>query len=93
MMGVPIVRRIVIALALLLFTGCAHVPKDAGFEDVKGMVGERTAYDLHWVRGTPEDEAAVRAVEGLLKEELTVDSAVQIALLNKLAVTEAARPE
>jgi cobalt-zinc-cadmium efflux system outer membrane protein len=71
---------------MFLITGCAQVPKDAGFDDVKGIVDERTEYKVHWIRGKPEDEAAMRAVEGLLSEELTVDAAVQIALLNNPSI-------
>jgi cobalt-zinc-cadmium efflux system outer membrane protein len=67
--------------ALVVLSGCA-VPEDAGFEDVRRLVGERTPHRIHWRRGSAEDEEARRAVEDLLKGELGVEAAVQVALLN-----------
>jgi cobalt-zinc-cadmium efflux system outer membrane protein len=62
--------------------GCAQVPKEAGFNEVKDMVGQRVDYRLHWNQETEADREVEKAIDELLKNELTADAAVQIALLN-----------
>ena len=62
--------------------GCAQVPREAGFDDVQGLVGQRIDYRLHWNQGTEADAEVEKAVEQMLKKELTLDAAIQISLLN-----------
>jgi cobalt-zinc-cadmium efflux system outer membrane protein len=69
-------------LAGLVVTGCATVPKDAGFSDVERMMAERGAPRVHWLRGGEEDRRVEERLRELLKGPLTVDSAVEVALLN-----------
>jgi cobalt-zinc-cadmium efflux system outer membrane protein len=76
-------RNIGLLFGLVLFAaGCAQVPREAGFNDVKGLVGERVDYNLHWNQETEADREVEKAIEELIKNELTSDAAVQIALLN-----------
>ena len=65
-----------------VFSGCASVPKDAGFSDVQNIIEQRIGRRVHWNQGTSEDAAVVDAVRSMLQQELTIDEAVQIALLN-----------
>jgi cobalt-zinc-cadmium efflux system outer membrane protein len=85
-------------MLLLVFIGCAQVPKKTGFSDVQKLVNQRVDYRLHWNQGSVADEQIAQAIENLLKVELSVDAAVQIALLNnqnlqatyeKLGITQA----
>jgi cobalt-zinc-cadmium efflux system outer membrane protein len=69
-------------LLALVITGCAQVPKEAGFGDVEEFVGRRVDYRLHWNQGTEADREVEKAIEALLEVELTPEAAVQIALLN-----------
>jgi cobalt-zinc-cadmium efflux system outer membrane protein len=69
-------------LLVLVITGCAQVPKEAGFSDVESLVGERVDYRLRWNQGTGADREVEKAIEDLLKTKLTPETAVQIALLN-----------
>ena len=71
-----------IIFVALLIAGCAQVPKDAGFNDVKDLVGQRVDYNIHWNQQTEADREVEKAVEELLKEELTPEASVQIVLLN-----------
>jgi len=71
----------IIFLALLI-AGCAQVPKEAGFNDVKDLVGQRNDYNLHWNQQTEADQEVEKAIAELLREELTPEASVQIALLN-----------
>ena len=76
-------RLLGLLFGLVLFTaGCAQVPKEAGFNEVKGLVGQRADYQLHWNRETEADREVEKAIEELLKNELTAEATVQIALLN-----------
>lgn len=73
------------ALLFVLFSGllgCASVPREAGFPDVRQNVTDRIGYQVHWYRGAPEEAEAAEAVRGLLGDSLTADEVVQIALLN-----------
>jgi cobalt-zinc-cadmium efflux system outer membrane protein len=69
-------------LLVLLIAGCAQVPKEAGFNDVKDLVEQRVDYNLHWNQQTEADLEVEKAIEELLKGELTPEASVQIALLN-----------
>lgn len=68
--------------ARVVITSCAQVPKEAGFGDVQKLVNQKFDYRLYWNQGSTVDEQVARAIEDLLKAELSVDGAVQIALLN-----------
>ncbi len=77
-------RRTRTTIAAMLLTmgalaGCAHVPKDHGIDEVRGLVQERAAQDLRWAYAEDEDAAATLAA--LVEEPLTAESATQIALL------------
>ena len=80
----PNVRLFTIGLSLSLFViaGCVQVPKEAGFGDVQKLVHQRVDYRLHWNQGSMADEQVVRAIDDLLKNKLSAEGAVQIALLN-----------
>ena len=70
------------ALALLAAAGCASVPQEAGFPQVQKDVSARTGQQIQWQR-SPEDQAKARAaVRELLRGELTLDTAIRIALLD-----------
>lgn len=75
-------RIIFMLIVMLLASGCATVPPDAGFDDVAQRVESRLGQRVRWNRGTEQDAEAKAAIDGLLAKELAVDSAVQIALLN-----------
>ncbi len=87
-----------IMLLAILVVGCAQVPKEAGFGDVQQIVGQRVDYRLHWNQGSDADAEVSAAIEKLLASELSLDGAIQIALLNnpslqatyeKLGITQA----
>ncbi|GMQ82992.1 MAG: TolC family protein [Rhodothermia bacterium] len=62
--------------------GCASVPREAGFPDVRQNVTDRIGYQVQWYRGAPEEAEVAEAIRSQLRDALTVDEAVQIALLN-----------
>jgi outer membrane protein, heavy metal efflux system len=55
---------------------------DAGFQDVRTTVEERNQVQIFWNNGTELDNKATKQLSLLLNRKLTVDEAVQIALLN-----------
>ena len=59
-----------------------RVSPNAGFPDVEKLTLERTGKHVHWNQGTPEDDAAAKAVAAKLAGDLSVNDAVEIALLN-----------
>ncbi len=74
---------------LILFTtigalavAALGAPKDPPFRAVESAVKERTGLAVRWQQNAEAREESLRAVRGLLKKPLTVNSAVQVALLN-----------
>lgn len=71
-----------VLLAAMAVAGCAQVPKEAGFNEVKGLVGQRVDHKLYWNQNAQADHEVQKAIEELIKNELTPETAVQIALFN-----------
>jgi len=65
----------------LALSGCV-VPKRAGFDDVSKSLSTRIGYRVHWNQGTDEDRQIADETRRMLSQELTVDTAMQIALFN-----------
>lgn len=75
--------RYALLIGVMLLAGCASTQsKESAFSDVAATVAERTNMQIHWDQGTDADRQVVEAVHAMLQKELTVDDAVQIALLN-----------
>jgi len=81
-------RALVVGAVLLLGTlggmllGCVSVDPATGFPDVERVVQERTGKRVRWLQGKPEDAEVDQAVRDLLKDPLSVEAAVEIALLS-----------
>jgi len=71
-----------VSFLALALAGCAQVPKDAGFNEVEDLVGQRAGYHLYWHQQIEADQEVEKAIDGLLQNELTPEAAVQIAMLN-----------
>ncbi|MGH7797089.1 MAG: TolC family protein [Candidatus Binatia bacterium] len=68
--------------SIFFLNGCASVALNAGFDEVQGTVEERAKVKIYWNNGTDLDKEASEKVRSLLKDKLTADEAVQVALLN-----------
>jgi cobalt-zinc-cadmium efflux system outer membrane protein len=71
-----------VVLMLVGLTGCASVDLRAGFPEVRAAVEERAATQVEWNQGTDLDQLAEDRLRAMLQRKLTVDDAVQIAMLN-----------
>src|SRR6266478_5402381 len=85
-------------LSASLLTGCATFSPDGGMTVVADVAGETIRKDVISIRTADDAERAQEFVRRLLRQTLTVDSAVQVALLsnrglqasyNELALAEA----
>jgi hypothetical protein len=75
-------RQAALAMASLALAGCASFSSDGGFTEVERLTQERVGRTPTYQRtGEQADSARARVAE-LLKQPLTADSAVEIALLN-----------
>lgn len=72
--------KTIVLVALLLLGGCASAPDDAGFSSVQTTVAERGGMQLHW--RTEAEDSSSATVDSLLRQSLSADDAVQVALLN-----------
>jgi outer membrane protein TolC len=84
--------------AALLLSGCASFSPDGGFGSVEKTAQARLGKDVVWARTQADQERIEQRVDALLKKPLSVDDAVQVALLNnrglqasfaELGITEA----
>ena len=66
----------------LAFTGCTSTNPKAAFDDVGRHVAARTGQEVRWMRDAAARDEIEQAVKTLLQTNLTVQSAVSIALLN-----------
>jgi outer membrane protein TolC len=80
--------------------GCASFSADGGFATVQQAAKERLGKDVQWPRSDADRDSADQRVTELLAAPLTVDAAVQVALLNnrglqagfqELGITDAER--
>jgi outer membrane protein TolC len=69
-------------LSTLALTGCASFSPDGGMNVVATVASETINKDVVSIRTVEDAEWAKGAVQGLLRRALTVDTAVQVALLN-----------
>jgi len=74
-------RTTAVAAAALALTGCASFAPDGGAGKVSELTKERTGQAVSFQRSERDVDSAKGRVDELLKQPLTPDSAVEIALL------------
>ena len=62
--------------------GCASFSDDGGFSSVAKLTKEKTGAEVKWARGEGDRDSIATRVNELLAQPLSVETAVQIALLN-----------
>jgi cobalt-zinc-cadmium efflux system outer membrane protein len=77
---------VLLLIPVTLVSGCAAVRPDAGFEEVQKMAIKSGDYRLFWSKDSTGDPAVDTMVDQLISTPLTIDAAVQIALLNNPAL-------
>jgi len=80
--GQPRLRLCALLVSAAVLGGCASFSADGGFSMVEQTAKERLGKDLRWARTEADQDTIDRRVSELLARPLSVDDAVQIALLN-----------
>jgi len=75
-------RTGVLGVLTLAVIGCTSFSADGGFGSVEQIARERLNKDVTWTRTEEQRQSAADRVSQLLSKPLSVDDAVQIALLN-----------
>ncbi|RDK04634.1 TolC family protein [Paraburkholderia lacunae] len=75
-------RIVAVASALVFLAGCTTFSKDGGFNTVSTTASERLGKDAVLVKTDEERDAVAKRTQELLSRPLSMDDAVQIALLN-----------
>ncbi len=75
------IRPTASALAMLVLAGCASFSSDGGFGTVDRLAKDRIGLSPVYPRTAEQSDAARARVAELLRQPLTADSAVEIALL------------
>jgi hypothetical protein len=78
----PRLRWIALLATATLLGGCASLSPDRGFAHVEQAAQDRLGKDVRWARSQPDRESIDQRVSQLIGAPLTVDDAVQLALLN-----------
>lgn len=78
----PVARRATGLVVILLLAGCASFTQDGGFNSVVTTARERLGKDVTWVKSEADQDTIAKRVAELLAKPLSVDNAVQLALLN-----------
>jgi len=85
--GTKAVTRLAsLSVSLGLLGGCATVDPGPAFVDVQKEVQARTGQRTEWARDATGQTPIQQAVKQLLQDELTVDDAVGVALLNNASL-------
>jgi cobalt-zinc-cadmium efflux system outer membrane protein len=71
-----------LALTLPLLAACASLPPERIRDEVAQTVASRTSQPVDWNAGTPDERAVRDAVRKMLGDELALDEAVGVALIN-----------
>ena len=75
--------RLAVSVCLAVgLTGCATLSNDGGFSAIETLTKDKIGKDVKWVRTEAEQDTNTKRVAELLSKPLSVDDAVQIALLN-----------
>ncbi len=75
-------RLLASAMVLLSLAGCASFTPDGGFNSVEKTSKERIGKELNWARTEAGRSVIAARVHELLQKTLSIDDAMQIALLN-----------
>ena len=97
-MNLPRLRLLALLVGAAVLSGCASFSADGGFATVEQTAKDRLGKDVRWARSDADLDTIDLRVAELLAKPLTVDDAVQVALLNnrglqasfaELGITEA----
>ncbi len=87
---VPLARYVppcwVLCLSALALSGCAQFSRDGGFGPIARTTQERIGKEVRWTRTPAERAKSDRQIAELLGRPLSVEDAVQIALLGNAAL-------
>jgi hypothetical protein len=76
------IRLTAVVVAGLVLTGCASFSQDGGFDSVDKLTKDRIGQSPSYQRSAEQADSAAMRVAELLKQPLTADAAVEVALLN-----------
>jgi outer membrane protein TolC len=79
---ISVIKFASLSLLLGILGGCTTFSKDGGFNAVQQSVKDRIGKDVEWSRSENAQKQIDERVHALLKKSLSVDDAVQVALLN-----------
>jgi len=75
-------RLVLAVLSAALLGGCASLSEDGGFDAIQSATQSRIQKDVVWSRDEASRNQTQTRIDALLAKPLSVDDAVQIALLN-----------
>ena len=75
-------RLLALLASAAVLGGCASFTPDGGFAAVEKAAKDRLGKDVQWARSDADQDTLSQRVSELLSKPLTVDDAVQVALLN-----------
>ena len=81
-MQIRIAKIIILLFFFGAVSGCASVSTKRELNDVQGKIEQRTQTKLDWNFSSKDEEIIQQKIRDALQENLSVDTAVEIALIN-----------
>jgi outer membrane protein TolC len=78
----PLLAMLAMLAGTAVLGGCASFSPDGGFSAVEQVTKDRVGKEVRWARSDADRDSIDMRVSELLAKPLTVDDAVQVALLN-----------
>jgi cobalt-zinc-cadmium efflux system outer membrane protein len=81
-MKMRIIKLTIFLILIGAISGCASVYTKEELNDVQGKIEKRTQKKLDWEFGSKNEDNIQQKIQNALQNNLTVDTAVEIALIN-----------
>lgn len=78
----PTLRKLAPPLLAIALSGCAGFSDSGGFDTVNQYARQRLGQETNWMRSAQDVDGVTQRVRSLLTTPISVDDAVQIALIN-----------
>lgn len=75
-------RIAIVSLIAMVLGGCTSMDPQPAFQEVRQSVAKRTGHLVQWNSDGKEDHAVQARIGSMLENDLTLEEAIQIALLN-----------
>jgi cobalt-zinc-cadmium efflux system outer membrane protein len=74
-------RNLTLIFLMFILSACTTIAPRTEFQEVSNEISERIGKQIYWKNNTQEDDEVAKQVRDILAQQISVEQAVQIALL------------